>query len=601
MKPVESVLREPTHTWRQALPATLALVAAASLVAGIGFDPGRPWQIWLDRLDVALAIAFATLWVSDFVGHPRPAAAARRLRVELVLVASGLLALALFLIAPESLRRGLASELHQAGAGLAFWIVRVFLIACVLLQLLRGIELVLSRGMRAEIVLAASFAGIITAGTLLLLLPNCMVPSVGPLSAVDAFFTATSAACVTGLTVRDTGAEFSSLGQAVILATIQIGGLGIVTFVALLSSISNKVLPVPQMVVFRHMINAPAMGDLRRRIAGIVVITLGLEFAGAAALYAWVDSTGSRFEHLQWSLFHSVSAFCNAGFALQPDSLESLAGNYAATSTIMALIVLGGLGFLVIPDLVAVLWQGRATLVPRRWRNRAIEAAPRLRFSVQTRLSLVVTAALVFLGTIGFWVLEAGHTLQGAGAGQALADALFQSVTARTAGFNTLPVGEFQNATLFLIVALMVVGGCPVSTAGGIKTVTLAILLLGLRSLVTRKSRIEVFGRSVPARVVFSAINVLLLYLGAALAALILMSWLEPQLAVRDVLFECFSALSTVGLSTGITAGLGDGAKLVLCLLMFVGRIGPIAMVLSVFQSTSTLDYEFPREDVVVG
>jgi trk system potassium uptake protein TrkH len=162
-------------------------------------------------------------------------------------------------------------------------------------------------------------------------------------------------------------------------------------------------------------------------------------------------------------------------------------------------------------------------------------------------------------------------------------------------------IGDLQNATLLVIVLLMVIGGCPVSTAGGIKTVTFAILLLGLRALVTGNSRIEAFGRTIPSRVVVSALNVFLLYISAATAGLILVSWFEPQLAMRDVLFECFSALSTVGLGTGITAQLDTGSKLVLCLLMFVGRIGPIAMVLSVFQIAQAMDYEFPEEDIVVG
>jgi trk system potassium uptake protein TrkH len=265
------------------------------------------------------------------------------------------------------------------------------------------------------------------------------------------------------------------------------------------------------------------------------------------------------------------------------------------------LIVLGGLGFLVIPELLAVFWYGKRELLPGRARGYGRLGFPRLRFSVQTRLSLVTTSALIVFGTAGFWLLESGQILRGLGVADTFTTSLFQSVTARTAGFNTVTIAELQNATLFLLVLLMVIGGCPVSTAGGIKTVTFAILILGLRALVTRNSRIEAFGRTVPARVVVSALNVFLIYMAAAITGLILVSWLNPQLPMRDVLFECFSALSTVGLSTGITTQLDTGSKIVLCALMFIGRIGPIAMVLSVFQTSHAVDYEFPQEDVVVG
>ncbi|MBE2180268.1 MAG: hypothetical protein IAE97_07330 [Chthoniobacterales bacterium] len=601
MKPTDRGPSAAGFPWRRALVVALAISAAASLVIGAGFDVAPAWRGWLTRLDVFLALCFAMLWISDLLGASQPAAAIRRRRAELALIALGLGALLLFNLVPESVRGALATELHETTGSLVLWIVRAFLLACVFLQLLRALEWTLSRGLRAEIILAASFVGIITAGALLLLMPNAMQDGVRPLSPIDALFTSASAACVTGLTVRDLGTEFSTLGQMITLVTIQVGGLGIVTFVALLSSISNKTLPVPQMVVFRQMINAPAMGDLRRRIAGIVAITIILEGAGAAALYAFVDAAPTRLARLEWAVFHSVSAFCNAGFALQKDSLESLASNFGATSTIMLLIVFGGLGFLVIPEFLSVIWRGRGNLLRPAGQAHGTACAPRLRFSVQTRLSLLVTAALILLGTAGFWCLESGHVLRGMGTGEAFANSLFQSVTPRTAGFNTVPIGDLQNATLFLIVSLMVVGGCPVSTAGGIKTVTFAILLLGLRALITQQSRIEAFGRSIPARVVFSALNVFLLYMGAAMAGLVLLSWCEPHLAVRDVLFECFSALSTVGLSTGITGQLGDGGKLVLCALMFIGRIGPIAMVLSVFQTSHPVDYEFPQEDVVVG
>lgn len=601
MKPADTTEPAKRFLWRSPVIALMALAAAASLVAGGGFALPDWARLHLDRLDLVLAVGFATIWLSDLARASKPAEAARFRRAELFLLASGILAFLALLLIPDTLHRLLAERLHQRAGSLGFWWIRFFLLACVLLQLLRGIEFILRKGLRAELLLAGSFFGIIATGALLLLLPNAMQPGCTALSFVDALFTSTSATCVTGLSVRDTGGEFSTFGQNVIMVLIQIGGLGIVTFVALLSSISNKTLPVPQMVIFRHIINAPAVGDLRRRIAGIVAITLLVETAGAAALFFFVDAGKDTLDHLQWSVFHSISAFCNAGFAFQADSLESLRGNTGALFTIMALIVVGGLGFLVLPEFLSLLRNNCREFLAKR-RSQARESfVPRLRLTVQTRLSVITTLALIVLGAAGFALLEGDHVLRGMGSMDFLTASLFQSVTARTAGFNTLPIGELQNATLLLIILLMVVGGCPVSTAGGIKTVTFAILLLGLRALVRGNSRIEAFGRTVPARVISSALNVFLLYMGAAITGLILLSWASPELAMRDLLFECFSALGTVGLSTGVTAQVGTGGKLVLCALMFIGRIGPIAMVLSVFQSSPAVDYEFPQEDVVVG
>ena len=579
----------------------LAIVASALLVVAGGFYIPTWMAVRLKWLEVVVALLFVAVWIAELVLAVKPGEAARYRRAEWILVFTALGGLALLIFMPSALQRIVAEELPEHIGQLGAWLVRLFLFGCVWLQLLRAAEWVLSRGLRAEILLAGSFLGIIAVGSLLLMLPSAMAEGVRPLSFPDAIFTATSATCVTGLVVRSTGGDFSPLGQLIIMGLIQVGGLGIATFVALLSSFSKKTLPVSQMVAFRQLINAPALGDLRRRILGIVMITLAVEAVGALLLFFFVDAGGSRLGHLEWAVFHSISAFCKAGFSLQSDNMESLSANAGAVWTIMGLVVLGGLGFLVIPELLALIWRGRSELLPERSARRGMFELRIFRLSNQSRLSLITTGVLLVIGLVGFWILEAGGVLGGFSAAESLTASLFQSVSCRTAGFNTLPVCEFQNATLIFLVFLMVVGGCPVSTAGGIKTVTFAVLLLGLRALVTGARRIEAFGRSIPARVVFSALNVFLLYMAAAIFGMLALAWFHPEFALRDVFFECFSALSTVGLSTGITPVLGTGGKIVLCVLMFVGRIGPIAMVLSVFQSTRAVNYEFPEEEVVVG
>ena len=581
--------------WQGWISIALAFLAATSLIAGGGFRLPGEVSAFFDRLDVILACAYGALWLSEMALASAPAAALRYRRAELILLGVGLLSLGALVFLPKPALHMLAGELGIPAGSLFFWMVRMFLIGCLMLQVLRGMESVLARGLRAEIVLAGSFALIIAVGAALLKLPNAMAAGVPPLTWVDAVFMSASASSVTGLVVRDIGTEFSTFGQTVLLALIQIGGLGVVTFVALLSSLSNKTLPVPQMVVFRQMINAPALGDLRRRVIGIVTITLLVEAVGAALLLVFVDTGGSMLDRLQWAVFHSISAFCNAGMAFQADSLESLATNHGANYTFLALILLGGLGFLVIPEILAVL----SNRLRRLSQPRALFS--KTRFSVQSKLSLITTLFLIVSGTAVFWFFEKSNVLRDFGAFDAFTTSLFQSITARTAGFNTVSFAELQNATLLAVIFLMVIGGCPVSTSGGIKTVTFAILALALRALLRGNSRIEAFGRTIPFRVVISALNVFQLYMVTAITGLILVSLFNPEIPMRDVAFECFSALSTVGLGTGITDDLSTGSKLVLCVIMWVGRIGPIAMVLSVFQSTGSVDYEFPEEDVVVG
>jgi trk system potassium uptake protein len=569
--------------WRVRGFALLTVASSISLLANGGFPIPVLVSHHLDHVNLVLAAGFLALFLESVLASAAsPPVVARRMVLALpAVVAAGLL-----VVHAAGLQ---ASEAFHAGLGDAFFgFLRLFLLLCVLAGVLRSGEWFLSRGWRAELLLAGSFAVMILLGAVLLSLPNAVASGREPLTWIDALFTATSATSVTGLTVRETGTDFSDFGHAVILGLIQAGGLGIITFVALLSTLSRKTLPVSQMAAFRRIINAPALGDLRMRVAGIVGITLVLELAGAMAL-AWTVDTGlPPAGHWQWCVFHSVSAFCNAGFSLQPDSLASLAGNLPAMSVIGVLIVLGGLGFLVIPELLGRLWFARRGAAP-------------VRLSVQTRLSLVTTALLLVGGTLLFLWLEGGGVLSGMGWAGAAGASFFQSVTARTAGFSTMEVGEFGNATLLMLAGLMVVGGCPVSTAGGVKTVTLAVVALGLRALVRGNSRIEAFGRTVPARVVASAFQVFLLAVVVAGCGMVLVAWLEPRLEFRDVFFECISALGTVGLGTGVTADLGTPAKLVVCVLMFLGRVGPIAMVLSVFQAARSMDYEFPAEEVVVG
>jgi trk system potassium uptake protein TrkH len=584
---------------RVMIPAGIMTIAALTLK--FGFAPVSPYAQWIHWTLVACAGAYAfdgLAMLRNILRQERPL---RSRGYEFALLAS--FAGALLLIAlHHPWIEDLLSILDLPSHGpLALESCEVFLLGNVVIRALRYQQRLLVQKIRPEWFLVGSFAALILIGTLLLLMPRASRIAEQPVTPAEAFFTATSAACVTGLVVRDPGADFSALGQTIILSLIQVGGLGIMTFVAFLAFTSSSPLHLANSLALRKLVNTGSLAELRRHVRIIVLFTLLVETCGAALLFLFLPEDTDPLSGLGWSVFHSVSAFCNAGFALQSDSLVSLRHSPGMLLTFMALITLGSLGFLVITDLLG-LQLSRLPLISRIPAVRRFNQGSRVyRLPLQTRLSVLMTVALVVLGTVGYWVLQSAHAPHGQPFTESLWAAAFQSVTTRTAGFNSVDIGSLQTTTLMLLMALMVVGACPVSTGGGMKTVTFGVLILSLRTLLTGRDRVEIFGRALPQKVVFAALSVSLLYLAAAAAGTFALALFDPQISLRDELFEVISALSTVGLSTGITTQLSTPSQFTLCALMFIGRVGPLSLVLSVFQSQPKIRYQYPEEDLVVG
>lgn len=581
---------------------SISLLVLGSLVAQHGFPIQRVVAEWLNWLDVLLAGCFAVDLLLALRRGREWRHAFQLRRFEFYLLGLFLFLIALALNSPPQAIARLLHFFHLPSTGaLAFNLVKLYLLLSICVQTLRGIQRLFDRGVRAELILAGSFATLIMIGTFLLLLPNAAARPEASVSGLDAFFMATSAVCVTGLAVLDVGSDLSTFGQLIVLALIQVGGLGIITFVAFLSIFSTRALPVPQMVAFSQLVNAPALSDLKRQLAGILLATAVIEGLGVVLLYQFFTGEENPLARIKWSVFHSVSAFCNAGFALQPDSLTAWRGNAGLMVTFMALMVLGGLGFLVIPELLTYRFTRSRLFRRMRFFRRLHAGRAPAQLSVQARLSLRVTWLLLAAGFLGFWALEFNHLLQNRPWTESFLVSAFQSATARTTGFNTVPIDQLRDATLVFLMMLMVIGASPVSMGGGIKTVSFGILLLALRALVARRERVEAFGRTIPVKTLFAALSVFVLYVITASVGIFLLALFDPEMKLQDQAFEVISALSTVGLSTGITAELSTASKLALCLLMFIGRVGPISLVLSVFHPRRTLAYEFPEEEVVVG
>jgi len=441
--------------------------------------------------------------------------------------------------------------------------------------------------------LILSFAGLILLGTLALMLPGTTVGR--PIHWHEALFTATSAVCVTGLIVLDTGKDFTLEGQLIILTLIQLGGLGILTFSSWLLLAMGKRLSVRGSEVVSSAFHTARHRGLRSLIARIVVFTFAIEAVGAFLLLARLAWDRPPGHALFSAVFHSVSAFCNAGFSLYSDSLMGFRGDALVNIVVMALIVLGGLGFAVQNELFE-----RAT---RKGKER-----PR-RLSLHARIVLIVSGVLVVVGALSFAAIEMNGTLKGEPIPKAAFSSIFQSITCRTAGFNTVDISQLAPTTLCIMMFLMFVGASPGSTGGGIKTTTLGVLFALVVGKIRGRRNVEAYDRQIPAAQVSKALGVLVVGVVAFVVCLFALQISESMLHGRewmrirflDYAFEVTSALGTVGLSTGVTPSLSVSGRLIIIIAMFAGRLGPLTVAYSLVGERGGAKYEFPEEPIMVG
>ena len=443
-----------------------------------------------------------------------------------------------------------------------------------------------------------SFLALILVGAAVLCTPPCNPrdPVAGRrpwTHPADALFTATSAVCVTGLVVKETGSQWSLFGQLVILLLIQMGALGIMTLYAFLAAVILRRFSMRLERVVVDVVPAGPQEGVWSTVKFICLLTVVVELLGAGCLYlSWRGHFDGFWTCLYYSVFHAISAFCNAGFGLYSDSLIRYRGDVAVNLVICALIVLGGLGFLVIRDLKDYL--GWWLLVRR---------GKRPRLSTHSRLVLTVTGVLLLLGFVGLFIMESATSLRGAPLKEQVLAAVFQSVTARTAGFNTidLSAGSIAPSTALLLIVLMFIGGSPGSTAGGIKTTTLGVMIASILATLRGADRAEVSHHSVPQVTVHRVASIILLSLTALLSVVFLLLATEKGEGFLQVAFESTSAFGTVGLSMGITPRLTLWGRLILPALMFIGRLGPITIVMSTAAVAGRIPYRYPTDEILVG
>ncbi|MBI40260.1 MAG: portal protein [Leptospiraceae bacterium] len=454
-----------------------------------------------------------------------------------------------------------------------------------LIHLVRRVQALRFLRVNPAMIFVGSFIFVILCGFALLSLPRFTAAEI---SFIDRLFIAVSATCVTGLSPVDIARDFTFAGQLVILILIQIGGLGLMTLTSFFSLFLAGGHSISEQLLMRDLLSEDSLGEVRKIVRSVAVFTFAIEGVGALSLYHSLPEgfLGSFENRLFHSIFHSISAFCNAGFSLYKDSLATLSQWHGfSISTFMVLIVLGGLGFPVL----------RALFL------RIIHpASVHYRLSVSTRLVLIATAILLVAGTVAFYFMEQKGRLVGMSAGEAWMHSLFYSITTRTAGFETVSTATLALPTVFFTFLLMWIGASPVSTGGGIKTSTISVATVHIMNLIRGKQQVEVFGRTVSDDTVARAYSTVLLSFFSIFAAIFALLFLESE-PFLDIIFEVVSAFGTVGLSRGITSSLSDEGKAVLCLVMFVGRVGSMTFLLAVVPRARPVNYTYPTEYIVVG
>lgn len=428
-----------------------------------------------------------------------------------------------------------------------------------------------------------SYFSIILVGAVLLSLPISSVSGRWT-SPLDSFFTATSALCVTGLSVQVTATYWSLFGKLVILGLIQLGGLGIVTAAGSIALVFNRKFSIQDSLYIAEERNTNGLRDVVKFMFFVFKLTLTIELVGAILLSVDFIPRYGLLRGAAYALFHSISAFCNAGFDILSDaSLSAFVANPLVNIVLMLLIVLGGLGFVVFQDM----------FISRTWRK----------FSAHTKLVLTTSALLIFIPAFLFLMLEWNNsaTIGGLGLEGKVLASTFQSVTTRTAGFFTIDQANLMVPSLLITLFLMFIGGAPAGTAGGFKLTTLMILILSFRKTVKKEHHISVFRRTVPRSAVEKALAILVVSLIWVGSVIFIISITDGRLALSDLVYEVVSAYGTAGLSRGITGALSPLAKILVALTMIFGKIGPLAMVYSFTKKTKTRVYKEAETTILVG
>lgn len=445
-----------------------------------------------------------------------------------------------------------------------------------------------------------SFITIIFIGAFLLMLPKATTNGI---SYLDALFVSTSAVCVTGLSTVDVQYSFTHFGHYILMFLFQIGGLGILTFTSFFSHFFKGESSYENQLVLQDMTGANKVGEVFKLLKNILLITFSIELIGAILIFSSLSSTQipNLYDRGFYAAFHSVSAFCNAGFSTMSGNLNEpiFQYNYFLHLNVVWLLIMGGLGFPIVSNtLFYIKFKFEKLIAPIT--NKKVQYRPWI-MNLNSRIIIITSLSLIVIGTIVIYILEYHNTLeQHSGFGKWV-QALFAATTPRTAGFNTLNMGQFTDIALMITILLMWIGASPISTGGGIKTSTFAIAVLNIISLARGKTRIEIFRRQISENTVQRAFAVILLSLFIIGIGTALLVFFDGDKGLMKLAFESFSAFSTVGLSLGITSSLTSESKIVLIFLMFIGRVSMLSILIALMRKEKYKNYRYPSENVFIN
>lgn len=434
------------------------------------------------------------------------------------------------------------------------------------------------------------FLTTIAIGTILLILPWATTEP-GFNHPITALFTATSAVCVTGLIVVDTGTYYTGFGQLIILLLIQLGGLGYMTATTFLLLLLGRRFRLKEKLAIQQSLDQPGMAGVLQLVKSIIAATIIIEISAIFVMMLVFSRDYGQSYGLWLSIFHSISAFNNAGFSLFSDSLVQYARSPIINLVITLLIILGGIGYQVMME--SFYWM----------RDRLAGRSERGVFSLHFKIVTSTTIFLLFFGTLAFFIAEFNNpdTLDNFNLGNKLMAAWFQSVTTRTAGFNSIDIGKMSGAGLLLTIAFMFIGASPGSTGGGIKTTTFRVLWNTAKTVLQGRHQVLCYQRQIPTELVFKAVGVIMASMFTAIGGTIVICISDPNLPAIDILFEVVSAIATVGLSTGITASFSPFAQLVLVAIMYVGRVGVLLLMTAILGDPTPTTVRYPEEELLVG
>jgi trk/ktr system potassium uptake protein len=569
------------------VPILLAVVAMTSLVLQNGFYLSHEMQATTSTLIRLVLYGFVIQGLVKVSLLSQPMEYIKKHWLEAVV----LLLVLVHVLIPRSLN-GLIRlfpwhPTTETIAGVYLGVTQLFVVLTLLPTALRLTKRFIWLNIQPPVLILISFLFLVTAGTGLLLLPKATAS--GSISLINALFTAVSAVCVTGLIVVDTQTYFSSTGHFILMILIQVGGLGIMTLTTFFAYIMGGGARLKEYSAIQDLVGEDNLGKIRDTIVKICLFTFLIEAIGALLLFRFTTGIAfpSRPEKLFFAIFHSISAFCNAGFALRSKNLEGspFGNNAGILSTIMILIVLGGLGFPVLLNL----WNKAAF-----WRKGGLRT-----LTLNSKIVLIMTLILIVAGSIGIYLVEFHHSFETMVWKDRVLSSLFQSITTRTAGFNSVDIGKLTSPTLFFMVLLMWIGASPGSTGGGVKTTTVALSILNIHAIASGRNKVELFRKRVSEASITKAFCTFILsffFMGMATFLLLL----TEHIPLESILFEVVSALSTVGLTVGITHNLSTAGKLIIASTMFVGRVGLLAIVIAMTKKREDVAYEYTPENVLV-